>query len=375
MEAAKVSADGLVQIRLLAEVNRQDKNHINYGLYRVLCSEEVLITAYQNIKSKSGNMTRGCNSRTLDGYSLDEIHKVIRELETEAFRFSPARVQMIPKKNGKFRALGIAPPPEKVVQEAMRMILEAIYEPSFSTNSHGFRPGRSCHTALKQVFYHWHSVKWVIEGDISAFFDNIDHHVLINILRRRIKDERFLKLVWKALRAGKLVVPMNDDGKPRYKGYPCKGTYYQTKVGTPQGSIVSPILANIYLNEFDRKVEEWADEVKALKTVNNITSEYRSFNGQSRNLSRKIDELVDKGQLIRGSQEHKAMIAKVRVLKECQRKTQCKDGEYRAIKYVRYADDWLIGIYGTKEMAKSVKDRAEKYLCDVLKLELSPRKR
>ena len=374
MEAVYTTTDGLAQIRLLAEENYGQKNHVNRCLYRLLSDEAVLITAYENIKSKAGNMTKGTDNRTLDGYSLKVIRKVIQELEAESFQFSPVRVQPIPKKNGKLRKLGIAPPPEKVVQEAMRMILEAIYEPSFSDYSHGYRPAKSCHSALKQVNNHWKSVKWIIEGDIKGFFDNVDHHVLINILRRRIKDERFIKLVWKALRAGRLEVQTDVKGKPLSKGNTYIGTFYQTKLGIPQGSIVSPVLANIYLNEFDRKVERWMEEVSTLKAVNKVTPEYQQINDRARQLSRQVDRKVDAGKLVRGSQEHKEQIKKIRALREQRRKLKFNDDGFRAIKYVRYADDWLLGIYGPKEMAKQVRDKAEDFLRTELKLELSPEK-
>ncbi|MCW7552948.1 reverse transcriptase domain-containing protein [Endozoicomonas gorgoniicola] len=302
------------------------------------------------------------------------IRKVIQELETEDFRFSPVRVQEIPKKSGKFRRLGIAPPPEKVIQEAMRMILEAIHEPIFSNSSHGFRPARGCHSALKQVYDQWKGVKWIIEGDIKGFFDNVDHHVLIAILRKRIKDERFIKLVWKALRAGKLVVQTDQKGKPKSRGGRYLGTYFQTKIGTPQGAIVSPVLGNIYLHEFDCKVEEWIANTKKLKTANKVTHEYELINSRARQLSDRVDRLVGLGKLERGSQEHKAMVSKVRAMREQQRKTKYYDDAYRAIKYVRYADDWLLGIYGPKEMAKDIKKQAEEFLRHELKLELSPEK-
>ena len=374
MGVAKTTADGLAQIRVLAEENRKDKNRVNRKLYRLLCDEEVLITAYENIKSKAGNMTKGSDYRTLDGYSLEMTRTVIQELETEDFQFSPVRVQEIPKKSGKFRRLGIAPPPEKVIQEALKMILEAIYEPTFSKRSHGYRPAKGCHTALKQVYNQWKGVKWIVEGDVKGFFDNVDHQVLIGILRRRIKDERFIKLIWKALRAGKLVVQTDQKGKPKTRGGRYLGTYFQTKVGTPQGSIISPILGNIYLHEFDRKVEEWIEETKSLKTANRETQEYRQIYNRGRLLSDKVDHLVEQGKMERGSQEHKDTIRMIREVRKQRSETKYHDDTYRAVKYVRYADDWLIGIYGPKEMAKEIKKQAEEFLRQKLKLELSPEK-
>ena len=374
MKDTTVAVDGLSQIRSLAVENQKDRYRENRCLYQLLCDEAVLIAAYENIKSKAGNMTSGIDNRTLDGYSLNVVRKTIEALESETFRFSPVRVQKIPKKNGKFRQLGITPPPEKVIQEAMRMILEAIFEPTFSNNSHGYRPAKGCHSALKQVQDKWMNVKWIIEGDIKGFFDNVDHHALIRILRKRIKDERFINLIWKALRAGKLVVETDSNGKPRRKGRFYIGTHYQTRIGIPQGSIVSPMLSNIYLNEFDQEVGQWIKKVRELETVNGQTKEYTRLSGKITRISRKVDKQVSAKAMEKGSQEHKAAVATIKALRRQRSKVKTSNDVYRAIKYVRYADDWLIGIYGPKEMAESVKARIELYLGWELKLELSPEK-
>jgi retron-type reverse transcriptase len=158
--------------------------------------------AYYEVKSNLGMMTPGSTGETPSGWGPETINKIIESLSNESFSFTVARTTKIPKATGGTRTLKIASPKDKIVQRIIAYILEAIYEPSFSEQSFGFRPGKGVHDALQYVKYHFRGVRWVIEGDISKCFDEIDHHVLVGILRKRIKDERFIRLIWKALRAG-----------------------------------------------------------------------------------------------------------------------------------------------------------------------------
>ena len=212
-------------------------------LYRHLYNPDFYLLAYKNIASSPGSMTAGADGMTIDNMSMARINKIIASLKDQTYRPNPARRTYIAKKNNpaKKRPLGIPSTNDKLVQEIIRMILEAIYEPTFSDRSHGFRPKRSCHTALSQIKDTFTGVRWMVEGDIKGCFDNVDHHVLINILRRRIKDERFLSLMWKFLKAG----------------YMEQWEYHKTYSGTPQGSGMSPVLANIYLSELDTFMEEY----------------------------------------------------------------------------------------------------------------------
>jgi len=204
-------------------------------LYRYVCNPDLYIKAYANIYSNKGSSTRGTDEATADDFNKTRISELIDSLKDESYKAKPARRTYIPKKNGKLRPLGIPSFDDRLVQEVVRMILEAIYEPTFSPKSHGFRPHRSCHTALEEVKETFRGVRWFIEGDIKGCFDNIDHHVLIGILRKKITDERFIRLIWKFLKAGYL-----EDFK-----------YHKTYSGTPQGGIVSPLLANIsYKNPY-----------------------------------------------------------------------------------------------------------------------------
>ena len=171
-------------------------------LYRILFNEDMFYVAYQRIYAKQGNMTSGADGKTIDQMSIQRIEHIIESLKNETYQPNPSKRTYIPKKNGKKRPLGIPSFDDKLVQEVVRMILEAIYEGSFEHTSHGFRPKRSCHTALIDIQKTFTAVKWFIEGDIKGFFDNINHDVLINILRERIADERFLRLIRKFMNAG-----------------------------------------------------------------------------------------------------------------------------------------------------------------------------
>lgn len=171
-------------------------------LYRNLFNREFFLQAYQNIYANQGNMTPGTDGKTIDAMSLERIDRLIETLKNESYQPKSSRRTYIPKKNGKLRPLGIPSFDDKLVQEVARMLLEAIYEGSFESASHGFRPNRSCHTALRMIQNRFVRCKWFVEGDIKGFFDNIDHDVMIGILRKRIKDERFLRLIRKFLNAG-----------------------------------------------------------------------------------------------------------------------------------------------------------------------------
>ena len=208
-------------------------------IYRQLYNRELYLRAYGRLYPNQGAMTKGITAETMDGMSLAKIDRIIDELRYERFRWTPVRRVNIPKPNGKTHALGIPPWTDKLLQEVIRMILEAYYEPQFFDHSHGFRPGRGCHAALSKVAHTWTGVRWFVEGDIKGCFDNIDHDVLLSVLGEKLRDNRFLRLLKYLLKAGYL-----EDWK-----------YGRTLSGTPQGGVVSPILSNIYLDRLDKYVE------------------------------------------------------------------------------------------------------------------------
>lgn len=208
-------------------------------VYKLLFNREFYLNAYAKLYPNNGAMTKGVTEETVDGMSIQKIDRMIGLLREEKYQWKPARREYIPKKNGKKRPLGIPTWGDKLLQEVMREILEAYYEPQFSEHSHGFRPNRGCHTALQEIQV-WKGTRWFIEGDISKYFDTIDHDILLKILAKNIHDGRFIRLVSNMLKAGYL-----EDWK-----------FNQTISGTPQGGVISPLLANIYLNEFDQWIEK-----------------------------------------------------------------------------------------------------------------------
>ena len=322
-------------------------------LYRYLFSEEMFAVAYQRIYAKQGNMTPGTDGKTIDEMSLERIERLIVSLKDESYQPHPARRVYIPKKNGKKRPLGIPSFEDKLVQEVVRLLLEAIYEGHFEGTSHGFRPHRSCHTALGMIQKSFAGAKWFIEGDIKGFFDNIDHNVLISILRERISDERFLRLIRKFLNAGYV-----EDWK-----------YNKTYSGTPQGGIVSPILANIYLDKFDKYIKEYAAKFRK-GDRRSINPEYWRLNNKKNRLKQKLqktsDEQMRKNYLYEIAQLSKQMLSTPH--------KDAMDADFRRLQYVRYADDFLISVIGSKSECETIKADITQFMREQLKLELSDEK-
>ncbi|MCE9336948.1 group II intron reverse transcriptase/maturase [Bacteroides fragilis] len=331
----------------------QQDNYKFKRLYRILFNEKMYHVAYERIATKPGNMTADCKGDTVDGMSIENIEKLITSLKDESYQPQPSRRVYIPKKNGKMRPLGIPSFYDKLLQEVIRMILETIYEPRFSKHSHGFRPNRSCHTALAEIEKTFCGVKWFVEGDIKGFFDNIDHNVLIETLSERIGDDRFLRLIRKFLNAGYM-----EDWK-----------FHNTYSGTPQGGIISPILANIYLDKLDKYMAEFEcrfNKGKGRKRNHeNLSLQYKR-----RWLKHRLSKVTD-------DNERNEII---RALKENQRQNLLTpagdemDAGYKRVHYVRYADDFLIGIIGSKADAAMLKQEITDFLANKMRLELSAEK-
>jgi len=349
--------------KVLSELGKQaqNKDYRFKELYRNLYNPDFYVKAYSNIYSNKGSSTCGTDDVTADGFSEDRINRIILTLKDESYQAGAVRRTYIPKKNGKPRPLGIPNFDDRLVQEVCRMILESMYEPIFSESSHGFRPKRSCHTALTEIINTFAGVNWFIEGDIKGCFDNIDHQTLIDILRKRVDDERFINLIWKFLKAGYL---------ENFK-------YNNTFSGTPQGGIVSPILANIYLNELDTfitkslKSELISTNVGGAKQNRIRNPIYRRLEGKMYWLSKKIASNV-----FEDKPQKDMMIAKYRNLQKQKNKTNYSLGlgDYRNLFYVRYADDFIIGIHGSKKDCQNIKTALGDFLLNVLKLELSDEK-
>lgn len=333
----------------LQENSKKNHDEVFTRLYRYLLRPDIYYVAYQHLYSNKGAGTKGVTDDTADGFSEIYIENIIEALKNEMYQPKPVRRTYIKKSNGKMRPLGLPVFTDKLIQEAIRMILEAIYEPIFSDYSHGFRPKRSCHTALAQIKKEFTGARWFIEGDIKGCFDNINHAILVEIINQKIKDARFLKLIRLFLKAGYM-----EDWK-----------YHETYSGCPQGGIISPILANIYLNELDRHVMKIKKEFD-VATKARYTPEYTKLVGLRKRLHNKIknSDGIEREKLI---EEYKSATAQMLKLPA----KQCDD---KKIKYVRYADDFLIAVNGNRQDCEKIKQELTEFISTTLKMELSQEK-
>ncbi|MFF0067264.1 reverse transcriptase domain-containing protein [Streptomyces sp. NPDC005279] len=312
-------------------------------LYRQLFNPQLYLMAYGRIYANHGAMTPGVTSETVDGMSQRKIDRIIEAMRHERYRFRPVRRVYIPKKNGKTRPLGLPTWSDKLVGEVVRLLLEAYYEPTFSDRSHGFRPRRGCHTALREVDHTWTGTSWFIEGDIADCFGSLDHEVLLSILGEKIHDQRFLRLVRNMLTAGYL-----EDWK-----------WGATLSGAPQGGVASPILSNIYLHKLDEFVE----------TV--LIPEYTRGKRRARNPAYlELQNLLAKARRRGDRVQARALRQRMVSLPSA----DPDDPAYRRLRYIRYADDHLLGFTGPKAEAEQIKRRLAQFLRDELKLELSQEK-
>jgi group II intron reverse transcriptase/maturase len=313
-------------------------------VYRNLRNRDLFLMAYSKLYANAGAMTNGTDPQdTIDGMSLDRIDAVIRSLADGTFRWKPTKRIYIPKANGKLRPLSIPSWTDKLVQEVMRLVLEAYYEPQFSSHAHGFRPGRGCHTALAEIADKWKGTRWFIEGDIKGCFDNIDHDILLGLIGKNIKDNRLLKLLRQMLKAGYL-----DNWR-----------YHHTYSGTPQGGVISPLLANIYLHELDRFVEQ-----ELLPAYNHGTQRRRNPEyDRVRNARRKAQCAGKRSEYGRLTKQMYGTPSR-----------RLDDSRYRRLRYVRYADDFILGFEGPKAEAEQIKQRLRVFLAEQLHLHLADAK-
>jgi group II intron reverse transcriptase/maturase len=288
-------------------------------------------------------MTKGVTAETVDGMSMGKINGIIDQLRYERYRWTPVRRVHIPRKDGKTRPLGIPTWSDKLLQDVVRALLEAYYEPQFSDLSHGFRPGRGCHSALQRIKRVWHGTKWFIEGDIKGCFNNIDHKILLDILREGFTDNRFLRLIQNILQAGYLE----------------EWRYSPNLSGSPQGGTVSPILANIYMDRLDRFVERTLipECTKGKKRAKNPIYNRTSSRAHYCRLTGRVAEAK------RLEQARRAIPA-----------NDAHDPNYRRLYYLRYADDFLLGFAGPRCEAELIRDRLKTFLSQELRLELSEAK-
>jgi group II intron reverse transcriptase/maturase len=312
-------------------------------LYRQLFNPQLYLLAYGRIYANQGAMTPGATQETADGMSLAKIGRIIDAMRHERYRFAPVRRVHIPKKNGKTRPLGLPAWSDKLVGEVVRLLLEAYYEPTFSDRSHGFRPRRGCHTALREIAHTWTGTAWFIEGDIADCFGSLDHDVMITILAEKIRDNRFLRLVRNMLTAGYL-----EDW-----------TWGVTLSGAPQGGVASPVLSSVYLHKLDEFVEKV------------LIPEYTRGGRRARNpvyldLENQLAKARRRGDRARARHLRRQLAGLP--------SADPGDPGYRRLRYCRYADDHLLGFTGPKAEAEEIKRRLAQFLHEDLKLELSASK-
>jgi group II intron reverse transcriptase/maturase len=312
-------------------------------VYRLLYRPDLYLMAYGKIYRNKGAMTKGVTTETVDAMSLEKIRAIIDAVRHERYRWHPARRTYIPRKDGKQRPLGIQTWSDKLLQEVLRLILSAYFEPQFSEHSHGFRPGRGCHTALRDIHRNWVGATWFIEGDIAKCFDRLDRKILLARLRQYIQDERFLRLIHHLLKAGYLEA----------------WTWHTTYSGAPQGSILSPLLSNLYLDALDSFVEH------------TLIPEYtrgirRHFNPAYERLHHRASYLKRTGRLQEARQVRRQAQQLPSIVPD--------DPDYRRLRFCRYADDFLLGFVGPKQEAEAIKRRLSAFLQHDLTLELSETK-
>jgi group II intron reverse transcriptase/maturase len=313
-------------------------------IYRQLYNENLYISAYSRLYANKGTLTPGATAETVDGMSIGKIRKIIAQLRTETYRWTPVRRHYIQKKDSKKRPLGLPTWSDKLLEEVIRLLLDAYYEPVFSPHSHGYRQGRGCHTALQEIVTKWSGTVWFLEGDIRGCFDQFDHRVLLDLLGKRIKDNRLLRLIRHRLESGIL-----EDWQ-----------YQQSYSGAPQGGVLSPLLANIYLHEMDEFVQ------------NRLLSQWNR-GGARRKVNPAYHALANKVYLACKSKKRQP----IQKWRKAMRQMPSQDvfnPDYRRLRYVRYADDFLLGFVGSKAEAKEILAQIETFLSETLCLQMSEKK-
>lgn len=324
-----------------------------------ICNPERLILAYELISKNRASNTKGTDTETLDSYSKDTIYSVSKSLKDHSFTFKPIRKVEISKANGGIRRLGIPGSRDKVIQKVITMTLEEIYETKFLNSSHGFRSKRGIHSALRSVT-RWNGTKWFIEGDISKCFNTLDHHLLEQFLKKEIFSKPFIDLYWKAVKSH-YINPVNKVEE-------------FSNVGVPQGGVLSPILSNIYLHELDKFIQIKVEESKKSGPTSKDHSEYKKIHSKISNMRQYFLPTYRYNRTLTKEQE-KERLEKILKLEKVRAKYPSKiQGSGYRVYYVRYADDFLIGINGPRRIAEELKQKVQLFLLNKLKLTFNTEK-
>lgn len=340
---ANITENSSVHLSKHKEENKKNPRLMNNKLIHLIGDEATLLLAYEQIKSNPGQMTKGSTDETLDEINSSWFKKTSELIKAGKFRFSASRRIYIPKPGGKKRLLTIKSLRDKVIQKAMQLVLEPIFEPNFLQNSNGFRPYRGCHTALKQIKYWFHDVTWVIESDISNCFSTLNHGILLSLLRKRISCDKTLALVRNLIETG----------------YIDLGIFVENKIGVPQGSTLSPLLCNIYLHELDVFLYKLKLDFSSIPTYK------RRANPEYKRVKRLVAIIEDPKE----KKEH----IKIKSMRKLHSK-DLMDPKFRKLFYVRYADDFIMGVIGTHKEANLILSKVCNFLSEELKLDLSLQK-
>lgn len=356
------------KIHILQEIyrmNKEDIRKVNNNLIKIVADPEILLIAYEKIRKNKGAFTPGTepvNPEKMNLIIIEEIGKQIREGKYE---WKPIRRKMIPKPGKKKkRPLGVVNFIDKMVQEAIRMVLTCIYEPIFQVteSNHGFRPSRSTETCITHIQRRTKEMNWVLEGDVKGAYDNVDHKIMMEILKEKITDKKFLKLI----KSGLEQKVLEEDKK-----------LIRNLVGTPQGSIASPIIFNIYMQKFDEEILKKIEEIK-----DNLNSEdKRTINGKYSREYKRYSSRIEKAKIKLNrkdltKKESLELIERIRDSKKRQLKTvgKLKDTLKIRMEYARYADDWIIITNAKKETVVELKKWITSWLQENLKLQLDQEK-
>jgi group II intron reverse transcriptase/maturase len=315
-------------LETLLKGNTKDANFLNERLFILLGELDLWKAAYIKLAKSQGSNTPSFDMKTIDGTTIEKLKRTRDKIMSGEYKTGITKRVYIPKTNGKTRPLGIPAFEDRLVQEVLRTILQVIYEPIFSNHSHGFRPGRGCHTALRQIRSGSPGFTWAIEGDIQSFFPNIDHNIMVKLLNKKIKDPKFVSLIHAMLK-GKVM----EEGKAEEINV----------MGSPPGGIVSPILSNIILHELDRYMENYIKEFNKGKNRRANPEYMKAYYKYGVRAARKIGQ------------------------------SDPMDQNFRRMHYVRYADDFVITIIGTKQEAIEIKQNVAEFL-KTLNLTLSEEK-
>ena len=343
----------------IAELVQSQPTYPLVNLATLYASPKALIYAYELIKSNPGNMSEGVDHVTLDGIDRAFFDRLSSEILAGSFHFKLIRRVHIPKPgSSEKRPLGIASPRDKIAQKALQLALNAIYEPIFSNASHGFRPHRGCHSALNSVRMQFSGCRWILESDIRKCFDRIDHQVFLKVVSRRVSCPITLGLLSSALKAGFIddlgnIVVANELGFIDDLG----NIVVANELGSPQGSILSPLLCNIYLHEMDVFMEE-------------LIKEFNRGSSRRRNPAYRSIERSVLPKLTPGTSDWRKVRAQLFSLPSY----DLMDPNFKRLYYVRYADDFLIGLIGSHLDAVLIRDKLQGWLTSNLKLELHPHK-